>query len=165
MNRRITTIAAVIVAAAAVVGVVFATEAGASHPSRAADTPGHPSISSTYEVSAYGLIVNIKNDSSYPMMFLNSGGKEPKEAPKPVLHPGDTDRLVYSADSAGMSVRLTYQVGGTQETVFPGFAVPIIGPNGFACSANDRSAKSPVGSKCDIGKNWQPDAHLAFVNR
>jgi hypothetical protein len=167
MNRRRTTVLAVALATTATVlaGILNHEEASASHRARPLTSTEKPSTTGDYETTAYGLVVNIKNDSSYSMTFLKNAGRDPKNTPKDVLRPGDTDRLAYKADSTGMSVRLSYRVGDTQDTVFPGFAVPAIGPNNSACTGNDRSATSPVGSKCDIGSGWEPDAHLTFVNR
>jgi len=160
MQRRIK----VVVTSALVAGGVLLSGLGLAAEASAA--PREPAvITADHETNAWGLIINIKNESSYPMHFLNTGGKEPKSPPKATLLPGETDRLAYSADSAGMTAWLTYKVGDTQETVSPGFGVPMMGPNNFACSGNDRSANSPVGSKCTIGSGWEPDAHLTFVNR
>jgi hypothetical protein len=162
MKRQIKVAVAAAAAVAAIVGgFAIATEATASHTSPAATSAAmHTHAGKSY------LVVNIRNDSSYDMTYLDAGGGTPNEVPKSVLHKGDTDRLVFMSDSTGgAAARLTYRVGDTKETVYPMFDVPWIGGNGYACSANDRSSNSPVGSKCDIGSGWQPDAHLTFVNR
>jgi hypothetical protein len=154
-------VAATVATAAIGGGLGLAGEASASHSTSAATS----STTHTQAGKSY-LVVNIRNDSNYDMTYLDAGGGTPNEIPKPVLHKGDTDRLVFMTDSTGgASAHLSYRVGDTKETVYPRFSVPWIGPNGFACSANDRSANSPVGSKCDIGSGYQPDAHLTFVNR
>jgi hypothetical protein len=161
--RRLIKVAVVGAVAIAAIGggLALAGEASASHrSSAAASATTHTQAGKSY------LVVNIRNDSSYDMTYLDAGGGTPNEVPKPVLHKGDTDRLVFMSDSSGgASAHLTYRVGDTKETVYPRFSVPWIGPNGSVCSPNDRSSNSPVGCKCDIGSGYQPDAHLTFVNR
>jgi hypothetical protein len=111
------------------------------------------------------LIINIKNDSTHDLRWLGDHSSTPENTPIAVLHPGERDRLVYKqSDGSYMTARPNYQVDNSQYVLFPGFSVPLIGKNSTACSSLERSPKSPVGTKCDIGKGWEPDAHLTFVD-
>lgn len=155
-----------ILAAGAAITAVTALLLGAASTASARPAPTSAGeLHASLHTASWGLILNIKNGSTHTMKWLEDQSKEPNNAPKPLLKPGETDRLVYKGDSSGMSIRPTYLVGDTKYTVFPAFSVPPVGPNLAVCTADDRAANSPVASRCDIGKGWEPDAHLTFVNR
>jgi hypothetical protein len=125
----------------------------------------HPKKDDGYHATAWGLIINVKNDSTHDLRWLGDSGSTPKNTPIEVLHPGEKDRLVYKQSDGGyMTAWPTYQVDNTEYVLSPGFSVPLIGKNSTACSSRHWTPKSPVGAKCDIGKGWEPDAHLTFVN-
>jgi hypothetical protein len=149
-------------------GLTAGLAAGTATLASAHDLPQqHHAIESTHETASYGLIINVTNNSTHNMRWMGDLVKQPSNTPKAVLRPGETDRLVYKGDSAGMSARPQYQVDDTQYSVYPVFSVPLVGPNGYVCSVNDMSSyDSPVGAtNCKIGSGWEPDAHFSFVNR
>jgi hypothetical protein len=132
-------------------------------------TPRHQSarITTSYQTSSHGLILNVVNTSSHTLRWMDDQNMSPTNTPKPLLHPGETDRLVYKASMGRMSIRPTWQIDDTKFTVFPAFSVPSVGANGYSCTPNDMSSyQSPVGpTHCDIGNGWEPDAHLTLGDR
>jgi hypothetical protein len=142
------------------IGAGLASTASAQTPST-----GLPAATGKVNAASHGLIINIKNNSTHNLRWVEDDYNQPTNTPKAILRPGETDRLVYKASGGRMTASPNYQVGDTQYRVYPVFSVPLVGPNGYSCTANDRSADSPVGSKCDIGSGWEPDAHLTFIDR
>lgn len=112
--------------------------------------------------SSRGMVLNVTNSSSYDLLWV--GGSNPYSTPKTIIPAnGGTDRIEWH----GLNLNLTptWQVVGTQHNVFPAFSVPLFGGNGAVCTMDEISKNSPVGmSHCDIGKGWDPDAHVTFAN-
>jgi hypothetical protein len=116
-------------------------------------------------VSKAGLVLNVVNNSSHDLHWVGDGnGPDPTSTPKDTIPAnGGTDRIVFSGTN--LQIQPTWQVAGTQKNVFPSFGVPLVGFNGFSCTVDDISKGSPVGmTHCDIGKGYDPDAHVTFGN-
>jgi hypothetical protein len=116
-------------------------------------------------VSKDGLVLNVVNNSSHDLHWVGDGnGPDPTSTPKDTIPAnGGTDRIVFSGTN--LQIQPTWQVAGTQKNVFPSFGVPLVGFNGFSCTVDDISKGSPVGmTHCDIGKGYDPDAHVTFGN-
>jgi hypothetical protein len=164
MNRLTRLTATIAATAVAVVGLGFVSMSASS-----ADPAPRivKQLEGDMHASSYGLVLNVKNDSTYTLFWAGDLGHSPSNSPKLELPPGGTDRITYKGDSTGMMARPQYLVGNTGYSVYPAFGVPLAGSNATSCSPNDMSSyQSPVGpTSCKIGSGWEPDAHVTFGNR
>jgi hypothetical protein len=116
--------------------------------------------------SKAGLVLNVVNNSTHELRWVGGGdGPDPSSTPKQIVSAnGGTDRIVWTGTN--LQIHPTWQVVGTEQNVFPSFAVPLFGPNGYSCTVDDISKNSPVGmAHCDIGHGYDPDAHVTFGDR
>lgn len=150
------------------------TTADAVQPTGASSVSAPLTGAGTKQVGAdkqknFTVVVNVVNNSSYPMHWVKDAGDGivPDSPPLTIPPNGGTDRIKFETNAAhGLQIKPTWRVGDTEYTVFPRFAVPTVGPNGFDCSIDNVDAGSPVGiGGCDIGAHYHPDAHLTFFDR
>jgi hypothetical protein len=116
--------------------------------------------------SKAGLVLNVVNNSTHELRWVGDGdGPDPSSTPAAIVAAnGGTDRIVWTGSN--LVVHPTWQVVGTEKNVFPSIGVPDIGFNSIFCTADEISKGSPVGmTHCDIGKGYDPDAHVTFGDR
>lgn len=159
MNRSVVLGAAAAALASCLV-VAGTVEAGAHAPSG----PVAPSTHGSDPAASFtvGLKVRITNDSTHDLIWSgDQKGHLPTYEGPSVLRPGQTTYFNFeqSSNEGGLTTFPSWRVGSSGKFIYPGFSVPLVGFNGYVCTANEIDRGSPAKlTGCSIGSGYSPTA-------